>query len=73
MNEALRLAAWLDAHAKYMKHSEEQAEMHKAAKLIRAMDHEIKENIDALVSAQKSIEDAKKFFIEQGLFFELSK
>lgn len=69
MNEAIRQAAWLDAHAKYMKHPEEQAEMHKAAKLIRAMDHEIKKNIEALVSAKKSIEDAKNFFIEQGLFF----
>lgn len=71
MNEAIRLAAWLEAHAKYMKHPEEQTEMHKAAKMMRSMDHEIKENIEALVSAQKSIEDAKRFL--QGLFFELQK
>jgi predicted nucleic acid-binding Zn-ribbon protein len=60
MNEALRLAAWLDANAKHMKYEEEQIQMRKAARELRSLDREIKSNLDALQSAHEMLAEMRK-------------
>ncbi len=41
MSEALRMAAWLEANAKYMKYTNEIAEMRRAARIIRELHDEL--------------------------------
>lgn len=41
MSEALRMAAWLAANAKYMKYPHEISEMRRAATLLRQMHNEL--------------------------------
>jgi len=60
MNEAARLAAWLDANAKHMKYEDEQIQMRKAARELRSLDREIKSNLDALQSAHEMLAEMRK-------------
>ena len=64
MNEAKRLAAWLDANAKHMKYEEEAIQMRKAARLIRSMERDIEANIDALEKAHEMLQEIKGFIHE---------
>lgn len=64
MNESFRLAAWLDAHAKFMKHQEEQNEMRRAARTLRSLENEILSNLEALQSAHKTLKEIKGFALE---------
>ena len=64
MNESKRLAAWLDAHAKYMKHQDEQSEMRRAARRLRSLDHEIQSNLDALQKAHEMLAEMKSMLQE---------
>ena len=41
MSEALRMAAWLEANAKYMKYQNEIAEMRRAARIMRELHNEL--------------------------------
>ena len=66
MNESLRLAAWLEAHAKYM-HVDEQPEMMKAARLIRLLEADVNLMRDGLLRAQKAVQEIK------GMVNELSQ
>lgn len=60
MNNALRLAAWLDANSKHMRYEEEAIQMRKAAKELRSLDKEIKSNLDALQSAREMLAEMRK-------------
>ena len=64
MNESLRLAAWLDANAKHMKYEDERVQMHRAAKVIRALEQEIHSNLDALQKAHEILAEMKSFVEE---------
>ena len=67
MNEAVRLAAWLDANAKHMKYEDEQVQMRKAARELRNLNREIQSNLEALQKAKTMLQEIK------GLAYELSK
>lgn len=67
MNEAIRLAAWLEANAKHMKYEEEQIQMIKAARELRTLNREIQSNLEALNKAKTMLQEIK------GLAYELSK
>lgn len=67
MNEAVRLAAWLEANAKHMKYEEEQIQMIKAARELRTLNREIQSNLEALNKAKTMLQEIK------GLAYELSK
>lgn len=67
MNEAIRLAAWLDANAKHMKYEEEAIQMRKAARELRNLNREIQSNLEALNKAKTMLQEIK------GLAYELSK
>lgn len=41
MTEALRMAAWLEANAKYMKYTDEISEMRRAARIMRELHYEL--------------------------------
>lgn len=64
MKESKRLAAWLDAHAKYMKHQDEQSEMRRAARQLRSLEHEIESNLDALQKAHEMLAEMKSMLQE---------
>lgn len=64
MNEALRLAAWLDANAKHMKYDEERIQMHKAAKMIRGLEKEVQSDLEALQKAHEMLAEMKHFIQE---------
>jgi len=64
MNEALRLAAWLDANAKHMKYDDEQIQMRRAAKELRSLEKEIRANLDALHGAREMLAEMKKMLLE---------
>ena len=64
MNESFRLAAWLDAHAKYMKFEEERIEMRRAARALRSMENEIIGNLEALQKAHELLKEVKGFAVE---------
>ena len=55
MSEALRMAAWLDANAKYMKYQNEIAEMRRAARIIRELHDELQKQKAAGNSKGKSL------------------
>ena len=52
MSEALRMAAWLEANAKYMKFQNEIAEMRRAARIMRELHDELQK--------QKAIRDRER-------------
>lgn len=60
MSEALRLAAWLTAHAKFMKYEEERIEMMKAARMLRSFENEINSNLEALRKARDLLSEMRK-------------
>ena len=52
MTEALRMVAWLEANAKYMKYPNEIAEMRRAARIMRELNDELQK--------QKAVRDGKR-------------
>jgi hypothetical protein len=60
MNEASRLAAWLEANAKHMDYEEEAIQMRKAARQLRRLEEEVKANLEALQSAHEMLAEMRK-------------
>lgn len=60
MNEASRLAAWLEANAKHMDYEEEAIQMRKAAMQLRRLEEEVKANLEALQSAHEMLAEMRK-------------
>ena len=60
LDEALRLAAWLQANAKHMKYEDERVQMIKAARMLRFLDSEINNNLESLCKARTMLAEMKE-------------
>ena len=59
LDEALRLAAWLDANAKHMEYEDEAVQMRKAANMLRFLDSEVNNNLESLRKAREMLAEMK--------------